>query len=107
VAITPATSTSGPRHLTRPSVLLADLCAATGDPSLLDEALAVQRQAVLIPPETSPERPSYLNNLSLRLSDLSAVTGDRALLDEARGLVAGVVGSGPWERAVLARTRGI
>jgi hypothetical protein len=101
----PDSSAKRPAFLNNLGSILNRLYAVTGDRGVLEEAVAVAREAAETMPVSSADRPTILSNLSHQLARLYAVTGDLDLLEEAGKRVAGVRGSGPWEKALLARAR--
>jgi CHAT domain-containing protein len=105
VASTPPGTTVPATYLSNLALHLSDCYTETGERAWLDEAVAVARRAVASTRPTDPGRPVYLNMLATRLVEEYRATDDHRLLAEAWSLVEHVRGTGPWETAMLARTR--
>src|SRR5712692_7182227 len=74
---------------------LSGLYAATGERSVLEEAVGVARRAVEATPATSTDLPALLSTLAAELSGLYEATGERSVLEEAVGVARRAVEATP------------
>jgi len=87
------------------SLWLAELFNRTGDTALLDQATIEVEESIAATPPNSPDHPSRCHNLALYLVARYELAGDRADLHRALDALAGVVGRGPAEAALIHQQR--